>query len=134
MKDRTYHEESLITLLCKIEAMLNSRPLVRCSNDPIDFNALTVVRSAEVKLPNSLSDSSYSIFMLAGKVALNPTPYEKGEYFDDKVTLIFYKRIQVELSFFITALCFLLFWICSLHNQRERCSSGNKTFEFERKF
>ena len=41
MKDRTYHEESLITLLCEIEAMLNSRPLLPCSNDPSDFDALT---------------------------------------------------------------------------------------------
>ena len=40
MKDRTYHEESLITLLCEIQAMLNSRPLLPCSNDPSDFNAL----------------------------------------------------------------------------------------------
>ena len=41
MKDRTYHEESLITLLCEIEAMLNSRPLLPSSNDPSDFDALT---------------------------------------------------------------------------------------------
>ena len=41
MKDRTYHEESLITLHCKIEAMLSSRTLLPCSNDPSDFDALT---------------------------------------------------------------------------------------------
>ena len=40
MKDRTYHEESLITLLCEIETMLNSRPLLPCCNDPSDFDAL----------------------------------------------------------------------------------------------
>ena len=34
MKDRTYHKESLITLLYDIEAMLNSGPLLQCSNDP----------------------------------------------------------------------------------------------------
>ena len=28
MKDKTYHEESLITLLCQIEAMSNSRQLL----------------------------------------------------------------------------------------------------------
>ena len=39
MKDRTYHEESLITLLCEIEAMLNSRPLLPWSNDLSDFDA-----------------------------------------------------------------------------------------------
>ena len=41
MKDRTYHKEPLITLLCEIEAMLNSGPLLPCSNDPSDFDALT---------------------------------------------------------------------------------------------
>ena len=41
IKNRTYHEESLITLLCQTEAMLNSRPLLQCSNDPSDFGALT---------------------------------------------------------------------------------------------
>ena len=40
-KDRTYQEESLINLLCKTEATLNSRPLLLCSNDPSDFDALT---------------------------------------------------------------------------------------------
>ena len=40
MKNRTYHEESLITLLCEIETMLNSRPLLPCCNDPSDFDAL----------------------------------------------------------------------------------------------
>ena len=41
MKDRTYHEEWLVTVLCENEAMLNSRPLLPCSNDPNDFDALT---------------------------------------------------------------------------------------------
>ena len=41
VKYRTYHEESLITLLYEIEAMLNSRPLLPYSNDPSDFDALT---------------------------------------------------------------------------------------------
>ena len=33
MKDRTYYEESLITLLYDNEAMLRSGPLLQCSND-----------------------------------------------------------------------------------------------------
>ena len=41
MKDRTYHGESLITLIYKIETMLNSRPLLPCSIDLSDFDALT---------------------------------------------------------------------------------------------
>ena len=40
MKDRTYHEESLITLLCETEATLNSRPLLLCNNDLSDFDLL----------------------------------------------------------------------------------------------
>ena len=41
IKDRTYHEESLITLIREIKTMLNCRPLLPCSNDPIDFDELT---------------------------------------------------------------------------------------------
>ena len=41
LKDRVYHEESLITLLCETEAMLNTRPLLPCSNDPSNFEVLT---------------------------------------------------------------------------------------------
>ena len=40
MKDRIYHEKLLITLPCEIEAMLNSRPILPCKNDPSDFDAL----------------------------------------------------------------------------------------------
>ena len=40
-QDRTHHEESLITLLCEIEAILNGRPLLPCDNNPIDFYAVT---------------------------------------------------------------------------------------------
>ena len=41
MKDRTYYEKSLINLLCEIEAMLNSTPLLPYSNDLSDFDELT---------------------------------------------------------------------------------------------
>ena len=40
LKDITYDDESLITLLCEIKAMLNSRPLLPCINDPNGFGAL----------------------------------------------------------------------------------------------
>ena len=39
--DKIYHEESLITILCEIESILNSRPLLPCSNNPDDFEGLT---------------------------------------------------------------------------------------------
>ena len=39
--DKTYHEESLITILCDIESILNSRPLLPCSDSPDDFEGLT---------------------------------------------------------------------------------------------
>ena len=41
MKGITYYEESLITLLSEIEALLNSVPLLPCNNDFSDFDALT---------------------------------------------------------------------------------------------
>ena len=40
--DKTYHDESLITILCEIECILNSRLLLPCSDDPNDFEALTL--------------------------------------------------------------------------------------------
>ena len=55
MKDRTYYEESLITLLCETEAILNSRPLLPCSNDPSDFDALTLNDFIIKKLDNFAS-------------------------------------------------------------------------------
>ena len=58
--------------------------------------------------------------MLARKVALKPTPYEEGECFDEKVTLIFYKRVWVVLVVSLLRLyvfCYsrfvLLHWIHS---------------------
>ena len=34
---KTYHEKSLITILCEIECILNSRPLLPCRDNPNDF-------------------------------------------------------------------------------------------------
>ena len=45
-----------------------------------------------------------NIYVLARKVALNSSPYEEREYFDEKVILIFYKRIQVELIVYLLRL------------------------------
>lgn len=41
IKDTLYTYEEIYTLLCKIEAILNSRPLTPFSNDAEDFLALT---------------------------------------------------------------------------------------------
>ena len=38
---KTYQEESLITILCEIKCILNSRSLLPCSYDPNYFEALT---------------------------------------------------------------------------------------------
>ena len=39
--DKTYHKKSLITILFETECILNSRLLLRCFDDPNDFEALT---------------------------------------------------------------------------------------------
>ena len=45
-----------------------------------------------------------NIYVLTRKVALKSSPYEEREYFDEKVILIFYKRIQVELIVYLLRL------------------------------
>ena len=39
--DRSFTYEKFYTILCKIEAILNSRPIIPLSDDPEDFQALT---------------------------------------------------------------------------------------------
>ena len=65
---------------------------------PLNDNVVWLV---EVELPNTLILNTASLCML--EVALNSTAYEEGECFDEKVTLIIYKRIQAN-CFFIAAL------------------------------
>ena len=59
MKDRTYHEESLIILLCKIEAILNSRQLLPWSNNPSGFVVLTPKQFIIRKFDNFVSGDFY---------------------------------------------------------------------------
>ena len=62
--------------------------------------------------------------MTARKVTLNPTLYEERECFNEKVNLIFYKLIRVELIVYLLRLCFVLLLICSLHvKDREKDSA-----------
>lgn len=41
VKQQAIDEEGLQTLLCEVEAIINSRPITRVSNDPNDLEALT---------------------------------------------------------------------------------------------
>ncbi|XP_078272305.1 uncharacterized protein LOC144603048 [Rhinoraja longicauda] len=41
LKQQTMDEEGLQTLFCEIEAILNDRPITKCSDDPNDLEALT---------------------------------------------------------------------------------------------
>jgi len=41
MGEHTFSLEELCTVLCRIEAILNSRPLVQLSSDPAEYDYLT---------------------------------------------------------------------------------------------
>ena len=80
-----------------------------------------VLQSIEMKRPSSLMiRPTTSLFMLARKVALNPTPYEEGECFDMKVTLIFYERVQIELIVSLLRLsCFFIIpYLLTAHERK----------------
>ena len=76
--------------------------------------------------------------MLARKVTLNATSYEEGECFDEKVTLIFYKRIRLELIVYLLRF-YVFFIICRfvLHapeRTQEDLAVAIRRFNFERNF
>ena len=76
--------------------------------------------------------------MLARKITLNATPYEEGKCFDEKVTLMFYKRIRLEL--FVYLLQFYVFFIiCRFvrhapERTMEDLAVAIRRFNFERNF
>ena len=41
LREQTLDDESLLTLMCEIEYIINGRPLTNVSNDPRDLEALT---------------------------------------------------------------------------------------------
>ena len=41
LKEQTISDESLATLMCEVEAIINGRPLTKVSEDPSDLEALT---------------------------------------------------------------------------------------------
>ena len=43
LKEQLLGEEGLSTLMCEVEAILNSRPITKSSDNPDDFKALTPV-------------------------------------------------------------------------------------------
>ena len=74
--------------------------------------------------------------MLARKVALNPTPYEEGEFFDERVTLIFYKRIRLELIVYLLRLYvfFIIPDLLATRNREKDSAVEMRRSYFERNF
>ena len=58
LKEQTITDESLATLICEVEAILNGRPLTKVSSDPKDAEAITpnhlLVLCSEPELPPGL--------------------------------------------------------------------------------
>ena len=73
--------------------------------------------------------------MLARKVTLNPTLYEEWGCSDKKVTLIFYKRIRLELIVYLLQLCFFIIPDLLATRNREKDSAVMiRRFYFQKNF
>ena len=68
LKNQTLDDESLSTLMCEVESILNARPLTKVSDDSRDFNALT---------PNHL-------LLLKSNVVLPPGNFERSDQYCKK--------------------------------------------------
>ncbi len=65
VKQQSLDEESLQTLLCEVEAIINSRPITKVSNDPNDLEPLT---------PNHL-------LLLKVKPSMSPGVFDKADLY-----------------------------------------------------
>ena len=41
LKEQVLNDESLVTLMCEVESIINGRPITKVSQDPRDLEALT---------------------------------------------------------------------------------------------
>ena len=75
--DKSYHEELLIIILCQIECILNSRPLLLGSDDPNDFEALTqnnfLIKKFDILSPTIFDTSphEYKLKWKSVQIAVN---------------------------------------------------------------
>ncbi len=62
LKNQTLNDESLTTLMCEVESILNARPLTKISDDSRDLNALTpnnlLLLKSDVILPPGIFDKT----------------------------------------------------------------------------
>ena len=62
LKEQTVNDEGLHTILCEVEAILNSRPLTTVTSDPQDLRPLTpndlLLLKSEPTLPPGLFEKS----------------------------------------------------------------------------
>ena len=66
ISNRTIHQDSLVTLFCEIEYMLNSRPLVELSDEPMIFKQL-LQNISSVKASTILAPEILTIKLLITK-------------------------------------------------------------------
>lgn len=59
-KEQTLTDEALVNLMCKVEEMLNARPLTCISDDPSDLEALTL---NHLLMTRNTADSQMEVFV-----------------------------------------------------------------------
>ncbi|XP_043246524.1 uncharacterized protein LOC122394039 [Amphibalanus amphitrite] len=87
LDSQTFTEETLLTLLCEVEAILNSRPLTSVSLDPVDHEPLT---------PNHLLIGTGSVVMPFGVVGQSDSDSVKRWKQARYLANLFWKRWRAE--------------------------------------